>query len=387
MNDEISDAMTIMELARNLAGQDQATSDRANQRKSRYLTAASHDLRRPLRAMALLNASLRSLVSDPEANAALSQQEQTIAALSRLVNALLDISKLDSGAIKPEPADFTLAALFEELRKEFAVLASNKGIELRIDQSCDGVHSDPSLVERILRNLLANAIKYTKQGRVALRCLHETAFVRIEVLDTGIGIPADHLPHIYDEFYQVGDPRGGPREGYGLGLSIVQRVAKLLNVTLDVRSEVGKGSAFSLILPAMHGQTATAPCALDHSPMDAMAKRGNHVLLVEDEPSVRSALRMLLKVEGYQVTAAATRTEALQRVAERECADVLVTDYHLDNHETGLQVIEALREALDTLLPAILLTGDTSSAMRDLPADPRRWLVSKPANADVRPEQ
>ena len=160
--------------------------------------------------------------------------------MSRLLNALLDISKLESGAIKPEITDFTVAALFEELRAEFAGLASSKGLQFQVDSCMACVHSDPSLVEQILRNLIANAIKYTREGLVRLRCLHDEAAVRIQVLDTGIGIPASQLPLIYDEFYQVGVPANTVREGYGLGLSIVLRLVKLLNLTLQVESEVGR---------------------------------------------------------------------------------------------------------------------------------------------------
>ena len=174
--------------------------------------------------------------------------------MSRLLNALLDISKLESGAIKPEPTDFVVAKLFEELRSEFAQLASNKGLELQVEPCADCVHSDPSLIEQILRNLVANAIKYTREGWVRLRCLHETGVVRIEVLDSGVGIAPDQLPFIYDEFYQVGVPTNTVREGYGLGLSIVQRLVKLLDVKLSVQSEPGKGTVFALDLPAGIGQ-------------------------------------------------------------------------------------------------------------------------------------
>jgi PAS domain S-box-containing protein len=366
--------------AQEIAVQAQQAADRANQGKSRFLATASHDLRQPLQALALLNGSLRRLVTDPIAGRALAQQEHTIAAMSRLLNALLDVSKLESGAVKPEPTDFTVAALFEEMRKEFATLAADKGLELRIDESLDCVHSDPSLVVQILRNLVANAIKYTREGWVQLRCLHDSAFVRIEVLDSGIGIPVEKLPYIYDEFYQVGDPRHGPRDGYGLGLSIVQRVARLLNLKLEVRSEVGKGSAFSLSLPS--AQAATAPCGPNHLSIGERTGPASHVLLVEDEPAVRSALSLLLEIDGYRVTAVASQAEALQRIAEGERPDLLVTDYHLGRDETGLQVIASVRSALGTPLKAILMTGDTSSVIKHLPADPQRRIVNKPADAD-----
>src|ERR1019366_1928490 len=273
------------------------SADRANQGKSRFLATASHDLRQPLQTLALLNGSLRRLVTDPDAAEALSQQEQAIGAMSRLLNALLDISKLESGAINPEPTDFTVAAMFEALRTEFASIAANKGLQLEVDKCQECVHSDPSLVEQILRNLLSNAIKYTREGWVRLRCLDEAALVRIEVLDTGVGIPADQLPFICDEFYQIGAPTNSSRDGYGLGLSIVQRLVKLLTLKLDVRSEVGRGSAFSLVLPASTGHDVTADRTSSRSPLSGAQPIGEaRVLVVEDNVSVRQATCLLLEL-------------------------------------------------------------------------------------------
>jgi two-component system CheB/CheR fusion protein len=325
---------------------------------------------------------LRRLVTDPDAAEALSQQEQAIGAMSRLLNALLDISKLESGAIKPEPTDFTVAAMFEALRTEFASIAANKGLQLEVDKCQECVHSDPSLVEQILRNLLSNAIKYTREGWVRLRCLDEAALVRIEVLDTGVGIPADQLPFICDEFYQIGAPTNSSRDGYGLGLSIVQRLVKLLTLKLDVRSEVGRGSTFSLILPASRGQAVTAHHESTESPVLGPQIGKARVLVVEDDAAVRGATRMLLRVEGYRVTAVASLAEALKHVREGNRVDLLVSDYHLGDGETGTQVIAALREALGISLRVVLTTGDTSSAIKQLPRDPYLRITSKPIDAE-----
>jgi PAS domain S-box-containing protein len=368
--------------AREIADQAREVADRANQGKSRFLATASHDLRQPLQTLALLNGTLRRIVTEPDAAGALAQQELAIGAMSRLLNALLDISKLESGAIKPEPTDFKVAALFEGLRADFAGLAANKGLDLLIEPCMDCVHSDPSLVEQILRNLLSNAIKYTCKGRVLLHCLHEDARIRIEVLDTGIGIPADQIPYIYDEFYQVGVPTNSTRDGYGLGLSIVQRLVKLLNLGFDVRSEVGKGSAFSLVLPASVGQVAPARAERPELPNRERQIAKPHVLLVEDDEGVRNATRMLLKVDGYRVTAVSSLAEALRTAREDARIDLLVTDYHLGNGETGTQVIAALRDILGVAIKAVLMTGDTSTAVRELPLDTRLRMASKPIKAE-----
>jgi PAS domain S-box-containing protein len=239
---ELVVALDAIEAMRELA-------DRANQGRKRFLEATSHDLRQPLQTLVRLNDTLRRLLPSPDAVEALAQQEQAIGAVSRLLDALLDIDKLESGAIKPAPTDFTVATLVEELRAEFTGIAANKGLQLEIE-TCDGsAHSDPALVEHILRNLISNAIEYTSEGRVRLHCLREAAFVRIEVLDTGIGIPPDQVSYIFDEFHPAG-PTIRPHDGYGLGLSIVQRLAKLLKLEIEVRSEVGRGSAFAIVLPA-----------------------------------------------------------------------------------------------------------------------------------------
>jgi PAS domain S-box-containing protein len=369
-------------VARQAADRARESADRANQGKSRFLATASHDLRQPLQTLSLLNGTLRRTLADPDTVQILTQQEQAIDGMSRLLNALLNISKLDSGAIKPDPSDFAVAALFEELRLEFQGLAASKGLTFDVRPCEDYVHSDRSLVEQILRNLLSNAIKYTRQGAVALRCLHELpSLVCIEVLDTGIGIPGDQLRYIYDEFYQVGVPTNSSREGYGLGLSIVQRLVRLLDVKLDAHSQVGQGSQFALTLPAGEGTVRrTQPAAAQ--PPRRIPQAQARVLLVEDDAGVRSATRMLLKSEGYHTTAVASLAEALDYVAKDPGLDLLVTDYHLREGETGMQVIAALRETLRVPLRAILITGDTSAAMSQLPLDPHLRLASKPIKAE-----
>ena len=378
---ELIDARAAADGARQVADQAREVADRANQAKSRFLATASHDLRQPLQSLSLLNGTLRRLVEHPDAREALAQQDKAIDAMSRLLNALLDISKLESGAIKPDKADFSLSGLFEELRQEFAAVTLNKGLRLLVDTPASHVHSDRSLVGQILRNLLSNAVKYTRAGSVSLRSLPNAAHVRIEVVDTGIGIPAHQLQFIYDEFYQVGVPTNSSRDGYGLGLSIVQRLVALLELRMEVRSEVGTGSVFSLELPLGRASLGTAP----QGPVKAAAPQPASaplVLLVEDDPAVRNATRMLLKVEGFQVLTAGSLAEARAQAGQHPDLDLLVTDYHLSNEETGTQVIAALREALGKHLKAVLITGDTSSAVKELERDERLRLARKPIHAE-----
>jgi two-component system, sensor histidine kinase len=359
------------------------TAERANKAKSRFLATASHDLRQPLQALALLNGAMRRMTKHSEFAEALAQEEQTILTMSRLLNALLDISRLESGAIKPQVTDFRLTDILAELRNEFSTLAAEKNLELSINLCAEYVRSDPSLVGQILRNLISNAIKYTQQGYVRLRCVRNQATVRIEILDTGIGIPVDALSNIYDEFYQVGISTGPSRDGYGLGLSIVQRLVKLLGLKLNVQSEIGKGSSFSLELPWSDKHTnhnarkegqAIGP--------DNRPPASRHVLLVEDDPAVLRATRLLLKIEGYRVSSASSMSEALERAREGRDIELVLTDFHLPGGHTGVQVITALREALGPALKSVLMTGDTSSAIRDLGDNEHLRFVNKPINAE-----
>ncbi len=370
-------------VARESAQRARDEADRANLAKSRLLATASHDLRQRLQRLALLNGTLRLIASRPDAADILRQQEQAIGAMSRLSNDLLDISALESNAIKPELTDFTVAGLFTDLRSDFASLATNKGLKLQIPDECtDCAHSDPALVQLILSNLVSNAIKYTREGWVRLRCLHEQGLVRIDVLDTGVGITANQVRHIYDDFYQVGVPANVSRDGCGLGLSIVQRLVRLLDLRLNVRSELGKGSAFSLLLPASRNRIESRRARPETTPLRQPQIDKPHVLLVEDDRAVRDATRMLLKVEGYRVTAVASLAEALQVAGDGAGLDLLITDYLLSEGETGLQIITALRERLGPFLKAVLITGDTSSAVKDLPLDPYLRITIKPVEAD-----
>ena len=381
-NLELIHAREVADGARELAVAAREAADRANQSKSRFLATASHDLRQPLQTLELLNGTLQRLSIGPAVAKAVAQQGAAIGAMSRLLNALLDISKLESGAIKPEPTDFTVAAIFEELRRAFADSAAQKGLGFEISAADECAHSDPSLIEQILRNLVTNAIKYTHCGIVSLRCVTSPGqMLRLQVVDTGVGIPAAQIPFIYDEFYQVGVATNSSRNGYGLGLSIVQRLVKLLNLKLEVQSEPGKGSVFSLAVPMSETRVARSSAALPASASPGHPAGAPHVLLVEDDKNVRDATRFLLTVEGYRVTAVATLAEALDE-ATRSVIDLLLTDFHLANGETGTAVISALRESLGAHLKAVLITGDTSTAMRELPRDPHMRIASKPVKAD-----
>jgi PAS domain S-box-containing protein len=370
----------IVEQALKDASQD---AERANLAKSRFLATASHDLRQPLQTLGLLNGALRRTVHDADCLDMLQQQEQAVDAMSRLLNALLDISKLESGAIEIQPVDFDLAELFDELRRDFTSVAASKRLLLAIHSTQARAHSDPALIAQVLRNLMSNALKYTPAGSVELRCESRGARLRLEVRDTGVGIAKEQLPLIFEEFYQIGVPTHASRDGYGLGLSIVQRIARLLDLRIVVNSEPGKGSTFSLELPTATAARGDPIASARPVPAESTVGTGRRVMLVEDEPGVRNAMRTLLRIEGYEVTAAATAEEALLMLAEDAEFDILVTDYHLEASRTGTEVIAAARERHGSAMKAVLVTGDTSSAIRDLETDDSLRITSKPINSRV----
>jgi signal transduction histidine kinase len=352
--------------------------DRANEAKSRFLATASHDLRQPLQVLSLLNGSLQRL-ANAECLPAVEEQRLAIGGMSRLLSALLDVSKLESGMVRPEPQNFEVTSLIEEMRVNFAGTAASKGLVFEVEGCDASIHSDRSLVGQIVGNLLSNAIKYTREGSVQLRCREEGGLVCVEVRDTGVGIETEHIPYIFDEFYQVGVPTDVAREGYGLGLSIVQRLVKLLALRLDVKSAPGAGSVFSLFLPTVEYVAQIAvPAIRDSFELPAIGQL--RVLLVDDDAAVRSATRLLLSVEGYLVTDVGSVAEALAHASER--FDLLITDYHLQRGETGLDLIATMREACGYSLKCVLITGDTSSAVKNMPHDPLVKLASKPIEAD-----
>jgi PAS domain S-box-containing protein len=364
----------------------QFTADRANAAKGRFLATASHDLRQPLQSLALLTGTLQRMVSDADIRAVLLQQAQAINTMSGLLNALLDISKLESGAVQAQLSDFALSDLLHELKREFLPIAQERGLALHIDDCADWIHSDPALLGQILRNLLSNAIKFTRSGSVQLQCIVQAGTLRLQVVDTGIGIAAEHMDAICDEFYQVDSDPQTTRQGYGLGLSIVRQVARLLRTRLEINSTPGRGSIFAFQLPrAVAGQgaaTITAEPPVVVQPVTA-ATPGQRILLVEDDASVRDATRLLLSIEGFAVTAVASPVEALEWCDSHSLPDLIISDYHLSGILSGLELIRSLRAQQQRHCPAILMSGDTSAALRGLQEPADVVLLAKPIPPDL----
>jgi signal transduction histidine kinase/CheY-like chemotaxis protein len=330
----------------------------ANQAKSRFLAAASHDLRQPMHALGLFIAQLRDRIHEPETLAFVGKVESAVTALQELLDALLDISRLDAGVVSPTPVDFRLQLLFTRLEAAFAPQAERKGVRLRAAPTRLAALSDPVLLERILINLLANAVRYTERGAILLGCRRRADHVRIEVWDTGIGIAPEHREAIFQEFYQVGNPERDRAKGLGLGLAIAARLARLLDNRIEMRSHPGKGSVFAIELPVGVARVeAEAASAL--APIETLP--GARVLVVDDDALVREAMVSVLRQWGCRVTMAASGEEAIARFdSEDEKPEAVLCDYRLPNGETGVDVIARLRAAAGRPIPAALITGDTA---------------------------
>jgi PAS domain S-box-containing protein len=349
----------------------------ANRAKSRFLAAASHDLRQPIQALNLLNSVARKAVTEQARHTIIEKQQRSLDSMARLLNALLDISKLEAGIVKPDITDCAVEDIFADVRAEFEEQARDRGLELVIDECCDVARSDPRLLTQILENLVSNAIRYTREGLVRLRCLHEELSIRIEVLDTGLGISPDELDHIFEEFHQADTGASRP-EGLGLGLSIVKRTAGLLGCELEVSSTVGKGSVFSVTVPRGNEESALAS-EPDRSSLPAVG--GGRILIVDDEPAVTDATSMLLRLEGFEVLTAASESDALE-CASGQPLDLLITDYHLRGGATGLDVIRAVRDQIRFDVPVIVVSGDTSD--RVVVADlEQTTFLTKPVDVDA----
>lgn len=351
----------------------------ANRAKSRFLAAASHDLRQPIQTLNLLNRAAKSSVTDRTHQQIIEKQQASLDSMSRLLNALLDISKLEAGIVRLDIADCEVQNIFESLRAEFEDQAQDKGLELVIDR-CHGVaRSDPQLLTQILENLISNAIRYTRKGFVQLRCLHHDTCIRIEVLDTGLGIPEDELDGIFEEFHQVDSGNDRP-EGLGLGLSIVKRTAELLGCPLEVKSSPGSGSVFSVIVPEGDRSILDAEPAVRDAVLN---DTGGQILVVDDEPAVLDATRMLLEMEGFDVLTAASTGDAVSIIDDKgSVPDLLITDFHLRNDETGLEVIRAVRNLVEYNIPVILISGDTSDRISTVDLD-RTTFFKKPVDVDL----
>jgi two-component system, sensor histidine kinase len=332
--------------------------EEANLTKSRFLAAASHDLRQPLHAANLFVAALRHESGDARADKVLDHLGAAIQSSDDLLDELLEMSRLDAGLIKPQCQVLDLQRIFEGLAQELRPVADEKGIELGFVATRLKVMSDAHMLGRILRNIVTNAIRHTEHGAVLVGCRRRGNDVAIAVYDTGPGIAPEHHAAIFREFYQLGNPERDRRKGLGLGLAIVDGLCRILGHTVSLRSTPGRGTAFFVQAPRVADDTVQQESAPEAPPPDLS---GCAVLVIDDEPTICEGMTELLTRWGCRVLAAESAEEAVRRLtAERFDPDVIIADYRLREGHTGTEAIARVRRALDRPVPAAILTGDTA---------------------------
>ena len=335
----------------------------ANAAKTRFLAAASHDLRQPLQTLTLLQGLLADAVVGGYAIDLVARLDRTLNSMSGILNTLLDINQIEAGMVRAEPVDFRIDGLLGRLRDEFAFTADKQGLELRVVRCGLSVRSDPRLLEQMLRNLLSNAFKYTRRGKVLFGCRRRRNLVSVEVWDTGIGIPSAELNSIFEEYRQLANPAREAAHGLGLGLSIVQRLSGLLGHGVRVRSNRGKGSVFSIdiALPLVETRQRDPDRAVTVDVAVASDRQGS-VLIVEDEAEVCGLLEMTLQREGHRIATAQDARSALALVrGGRFRPDLVLADYNLPGDMDGLALAAKLRAESQYNLPVVILTGDISA--------------------------
>ena len=345
------------ELATNLRRQKEIA-EQANLAKSSFLAAASHDLRQPVHALGLFVGALRGVTMPPEGKRLLEQIETSIEAMDGLFGALLDISRLDAGVVEVCRRPFAIGPLLQRICADHAEEAKAKGISLVCKPNSAIVDSDVMLMERILRNLISNAVRYTERGGILVGCRRRGPLVMVQVWDTGVGIPSGQQERVFQEYYQLGNPERDRTKGLGLGLAIVRRLTDLLDCELRLRSRVGRGSCFDIMIPSARDAVGL-PQAEPQADTGALARR--FIVVIDDELAIRQAMSSLLTAWGHNLIAAGSGEEAIERLSVCPVRpDLIICDYRLRNGENGIDAIRRLRSDYNEAIPAMLITGDTA---------------------------
>lgn len=332
--------------------------ERANTTKSRFFAAASHDLRQPLHALGLFGEALKQRVKSDELSKLAHQISSSISSLESLLNALLDVSRLDAGTIEVRRRHFPAGQIFDHILQQFEGPANAKGLDLKVRSSNWILYSDPILLERILINLVSNALRYTQSGRILVAGRKRGNSLLIQVWDTGIGIPQNALDSIFEEYVQLNNPDRDREKGLGLGLAIVARTANLLGQPIRVRSRINHGSVFSIEVPLGSTQQITPAEA---PAVAAASLQGQLAALVDDEIPILNAMETLFSTWGVSIVTGRSGEEVLEQFRKLgKHPDFLITDYSLQNNKNGIDVAREFQEIYGTDLPVLVLTGDTS---------------------------
>lgn len=358
--------------------------EQANLSKTKFLAAASHDLLQPLNAARLFVSALTETEHEAGARVLVEKTDAALLSVEDLLEALLDISKLDAGVVQPQLDDFPLAMLLSSMQAEYAPVAKERGLDLRVLPCRAVVHTDMRLLRRVLQNFVSNALRYTRTGRVLVGCRRVTDGVRIEVLDTGPGIPADKMEAVFEEFRRLeGDRPAGRDRGMGLGLAIVQRAGRMLNTPIGLRSVVGKGSAFTVTVPLGSAKRPALPSpARNLTPASPLT--GARILVIDNEQAILDGMGALLRGWGCQVQVAPCADSAMDALpALGGWPDVIIADYHLEDGALGVDAVARIIQARGQDIPAMVITANRTADVHERVQSSGYALLTKP----VKPAQ
>ncbi|WP_028300955.1 ATP-binding response regulator [Oceanospirillum beijerinckii] len=352
--------------------------EEANRNKDKYFAAASHDLLQPMNAARLLVSALRERALDRDDAHLVERVHLALENAEDLITDLLDISKLDQKAVKPDISEFNLQQLLNSMVGEFQPVAHSKGLQLKAVPSSLSVRSDSRLLMRIIRNLISNAIRYTQDGRVLIGCRRRGDVVSIQIWDTGDGIPVDQQEYIFKEFRQMARHKGKNRQGLGLGLAIVERISRMLEHPVLLRSVEGQGSVFSVQVPLAEQVAPLRPSVTYFVPTPDRLQ-GLTILVIDNEESILVSMDALLSQWGCQVITAASEEEARELCLDEEWVpDAILADFHLHDDQLGTDAVQSLRKTFGSDIPAVILTADRSSECRHLFSQLSLPVLNKP---------
>lgn len=378
VSSSIRDVTTHIEAAQQLTAA-RETAEIATATKSRFLAAANHDLRQPLQSLGLYLSVLMRRNQQEELNEIGVKMQRSLDTMAELMDAFLDVSKLESGGITPELAEIRIDDLMRRVVDNNAQQAEEKHLDFEHSSSKAVVHTDPVLLERVVQNFVANAIRYTDEGSVRIECAEQEKSLKISVHDSGIGIPADEVSNIFDEYYQLGNQMRSRSKGLGLGLAIVKHIAELLGHPLGVHSAPGVGSVFSIEVPLSSHHPASG-----ENPKQAQIEnvsRQPSILFVDDDATIVDATALLLESANITVATACDAEEAIRLVRGGLHPDVLVTDFHLPGL-SGVELISTLRELLPEQTDAIVISGDNITARKHAATLSKCTVLSKPVDTE-----
>ncbi len=379
INKELRKENTIRALIEDELRQAKSEAEAANLGKTRFLAAASHDLLQPLNASRLFASALGQQSHNEETAQLVRNLDGSLKAAEELLVTLLDISKLDAGALEPTVTHFRLDNLFNTLRAEFQAMAQEKQLSFRCVHCNQVVESDQQLLRRVLQNFLSNAIRYTQHGKLLLGCRRRGRNLRIEVWDTGVGIPENRLKEVFEEFRRIDNPKHSQVKGLGLGLAITERIAKMLGHRLNVRSWPGKGTVFSVELPLGDPARLVQPKRSTETPRRSSNLAGTRVLCIDNEPNILEGMTALLQGWSCEVRTALSEGDALQQVqGDSYRPDIILADYHLGETQTGIMALQALSHHWEQPVPAIVITADRSDEVQEEIASFGAQLLRKP---------